>query len=112
MLVKEGISFYNNLTPVKKRALPLFPLGFSDFSKKFAAAGLQLDGKVYLAVWNLGEIQKVTVPFDSDIVEASIGYPKEKPIEFSVVNNVLTVKFTETFQARFFEIKLNSRGKS
>lgn len=105
-LIKEGIACYDKLTPLKKRALPCFPLGFADFEKKTVAGGFTADGILYLAVWNLGGEKVTEIPLDETILSASVEYPKNMPSDFSVSGNTLTVRFAEEFAARFFEIKL------
>ena len=57
-LVKEGIKYYHRLTPYKKKALPYLPLGFTDFSRDFAASGL-LCGKSAAAAFF---IRRAVVP--------------------------------------------------
>ena len=105
-LLKEGIDYYNYLTPAKKVALPYFPLGFTDFHKKNAACGLKTENKVYLAVWNLGDNKPVTVNLDCPIKSVTVGYPKNLKTDFTVESNALTVKFPCEYSARFFEIEM------
>lgn len=105
-LLKEGIDYYNYLTPAKKVALPYFPLGFTDFHKKNAACGLKTENKVYLAVWNLGDNKPVTVNLDCPIKSVTVGYPKNIKTDFTVEGNALTVKFPCEYSARFFEIEM------
>ena len=105
-LLKEGIDYYNYLTPAKKVALPCFPLGFTDFHKKNAACGLKTENKVYLAVWNLGDNKPVTVNLDCPIKSVTVGYPKKMKTDFSIEGNTLTVNFPCEYSARFFEIEI------
>lgn len=105
-LLKEGIDYYNYLTPAKKVALPCFPSGFTDFHKKNAACGLKTENKVYLAVWNLGDNKPVTVNLDCPIKSVTVGYPKNIKTDFAVEGNALTVKFPCEYSARFFEIEM------
>ena len=105
-LLKEGIEYYNYLTPAKKVALPCFPLGFTDFHKKNAACGLKTENKVYLAVWNLGDNKPVTVNLDFPVKSVTVGYPKKMKTDFSIEGNTLTVNFPCEYSARFFEIEI------
>ena len=105
-LIKEGIEYYNKLTTAKKRALPVFPLGFTDFGQEKVAVGLKDGNKIYLAVWNLNREKTVKIPFESEIIKAKVGYPKKLLTKYSYDNNLLTVDFDEGMQARIFEIQL------
>lgn len=105
-LLKEGIDYYNYLTPAKKVALPCFPSGFTDFHKKNAACGLKTENNVYLAVWNLGDNKPVTVNLDYPIKSVTVGYPKKMKTDFSIEGNTITVNFPCEYSARFFEIEI------
>ncbi len=107
-LVREGIAYFKKLTPVKKIALPYFPLGFTRFGQKYAASGLRDGNKIFLAVWNLNGVERIEIPFESKIKSVSVGYPKTLPTDFSVEGNFLTVRFDKAYQARFFEVELFS----
>lgn len=106
VIIKEGIAYYNELVETKKRALPVFPLGFTDFKKDNVAVGLKEGDKIYLAVWHLKGEKKVAIPFAEKIKEVRVGYPKNMPINYRFDNNVLTVDFDEACQARIFEIDI------
>ena len=106
-LVREGIKYYHSLTDMKKKALPFMPLGFTDFSQKLIACGLETEEKIYLAVWNLDDKPKtVEIPIMKDVENVAIGYPKNLPSNFSFDKGNLTVCFSAPFSARFFEIVL------
>lgn len=104
-LVREGIEYYNRLTPVKKTALPYFPLGFTSFGAGQAVCGLKTAGKIYLAVWNSGGENTVRVPVAEGIRSVSLGYPKALVTEFEWTENTLSVRF-HGISAHFFEIEL------
>lgn len=103
-LVQEGIAYYNKLTPIKKTALPYFPLGFTSFGSCHAACGLKADSKLYLAVWNLGGEREVCVPVPEGIRAVTVGYPQTLQTEFTCTENALTVRFNG-YAARVFEIE-------
>ena len=105
-LLKEGIDYYNYLTPAKKVALPCFPLGFTDFHKKNAACGSKTENKVYLAVWNLGGDGEFVIDTDCEIVDAKVRYPRNEKINCQINEKSLKIKFSENYQARIIEIKL------
>ena len=106
-LVKEGVEYYDSLTPGKKGGLPYLPLGFSDYEDTAIASGYIVDNKkVYLAVWNLGGEETFSIPLDRKIKSAKVGYPTNMPTDYEVDGNVLTVRFNTDYMARFFEIEL------
>lgn len=105
-LVREGIEYYNKLTPVKKTALPYFPLGFTAFGAGQAACGLKTADKIYLAVWNFDGVKTVCVPIFEKIRRVSVGYPKTLETDFKWTENTLTVSFSHPCSACFFEIEL------
>ncbi|MDE5897144.1 MAG: alpha-galactosidase [Clostridia bacterium] len=105
-LVREGIAYYRKLTPVKKIALPYFPLGFTRFGQKYAVSGLRNGDKIYLAVWSLNNAGAVAIPFEKKILTACVGYPESPVTDFSIEDRCLTVRFQKAYQARFFEVEL------
>lgn len=104
-LVKEGVEYYNSLKKVKKVGLPVFPLGFADFKKQYVCAGFKACDRLYLAVWSTGGGQKIEIPIGVNYTEAAVAYPKKNDLRFELKNGILTVWFSEKYQARFFEIE-------
>lgn len=109
-LVYEGLKYYEKLVEVKKRALPVFPLGFTDFSAEKVAVGLKDSNKIYLAVWYLKGEKTVHIPLCGEIAEVMVGYPKKMPIDYNFDKNCLTISFTEERQSRLFEITLLNKN--
>lgn len=105
-LVREGVKYYNELTPIKKEALPYFPLGFTKFGNPCAACGLKSENKIYLAIWNLGEKKDICVPIKEGIKAIKVGYPQNLETEFTFTEAVLTVHFKKDDSARLFEIEI------
>lgn len=107
-LVKEGVKYSKKLAKIKKTALPYFPLGFTDFSKDTVACGLKANEngkeKLYLAVWVLRGNKIAVIPV-AGAKTANAAYPKNLPTEYDLSGGVLTVKFTGSNSARFFEIE-------
>ncbi len=107
-LVKEGVKYSKKLAKIKKTALPYFPLGFTDFSKDTVACGLKANEngkeKLYLAVWVLRDNKVAVIPV-AGAKTANAAYPKNLPTEYDLSGGVLTVKFTGSNSARFFEIE-------
>ena len=105
-LVKEGVEYFNQLSEVKAKALPVLPNGFCNFGDTFVVSGLRDEDRLYLAVWNLGEIGEKKIDLGSGIKCAKISYPKTDMLQYWINESCLTVIFTEEYQARFFEIQL------
>ncbi len=104
-LVQEGTAYYNKLTPIKKTALPYFPLGLMSFGAPYAACGLKTADRIYLAVWNLGGESKICIPIPEQIHSVRVGYPQTLKTDFTFTANALTVRFEEKYAARVFEIE-------
>lgn len=104
-LIREGVSYADSLTSVKKTALPYFPLGFTDFSKDTVAAGLKSGSKLYLAVWNIGGDTHKNIPIDAPIMTARVAYPSYGE-EVSFNKGCLSVTLPERYSARFIELEL------
>ncbi len=106
-LIKEGVDYYKSLTNVKKQAVPYMPLGFTHFGEKLVASGFKTQEKLYLAVWNLGGEKNISIDLkEANAHRASIVYPKSKKLPFFLQDNRLCIQFTQTLQARIFEIDL------
>lgn len=108
-LVKEGVAYYNRIREAKKKALPYMPLGFTNFGKSTVASGLLTEEKLYLAVWNLGGERAITIPLDGITPKAAkITFPASNSVEYKLEKDKLAIAFTEDYQARMFEIDLDS----
>lgn len=106
-LIKEGVDVYNALTPEKLRAVPYLPKGYTKFGDTFAASGLKTDNKVYLAVWNLNGEKHVELPLpEIKVKNVRVMYPTKLPTEFTYDESSITIDFSESIQARFFEIEI------
>ena len=107
-LVREGLAYYNKLTPYKEKAVPYFPLGFTQFEEEFVASGLRADNKIFLAVWNLRGAKTVDVPLpEVEVKSVNVGYPSKLKTDWSCKNGVLRIHFKEDFAARMFEIEVH-----
>ncbi len=105
-LVSEGVAYFNSLTPIKKKASPYFPLGFSDMQSTTVSTGLKFEKVIYLSVYNLGGEREKTIPLCGEIQSVKVGYPKTSPSKNSFNEKELKVNFTADYQAVFVEIKL------
>ena len=102
-LVQEGVAYYKTLSKAKKEALPVFPLGFTSFGEKQVAAGFEAQGKVYLAVWNLGGGNTLRLPLRAPVTEVRVAYPQAGPVRVRAAGTALEVASTKPFQACFLE---------
>lgn len=106
-LIKEGIEFYNKITPEKLESVPYLPNGYALFGDTLVTVGLKTKSKIYLAVWNLNGDKHVELNLPEVIAKsASVAYPKSLDTKFTLKDNTLIVDFTEDAQARIFEIEL------
>ena len=106
--IKEGIAYYDSITPAKKQGLPYLPLGFTDFSKDKVASGFISGKTLYLAAWNLGGDGVIEIPVKEYTVQgAKIAYPANSVEEVVCTSNSVTLKVKPgSFTARFLEIEL------
>lgn len=109
-LIREGISYSGKIAGAKKRSVPWFPGRFARFGDKRAAGGFIADGVLYLAVWNTGGREEITVKFPDLLPMACrVSYPLSLPTDFTFAKGKLTVKFPGKYAARFFEISLGTK---
>lgn len=104
-LISEGVQYFDSLTETKKKAIPYFPLGFTDFSKDTVIGGLQHENKLYLGVWNLGGCRHKSFFAEKEIANAKIVYPKGDG-KVSFAQNKLEIELPEDYSARFVEVEL------
>ncbi len=104
-ILREGIECYNKLTQIKKIALPYFPFGFTSFGASYASCGLKVNGKIYLAVWNMKDDKTVRVPIPEKIRAVKAEYPKTLETVFDYSENELYIRFRHSYDARLFEIE-------
>ncbi len=105
-LVKEGIEYFDSLSTVKNTALPCLPSGFTQFGAPFVTSGFVVEGKLYLAVWNLSDDTLTReIKVGSQYTSAKCTYPKNNKLSFELSGGTLRVHFTQKNQARFFELK-------
>ena len=122
-LVKEGIDCYKTICQDIRQALPFWPLDIADNEDLWVCGGLQLENKVYLAVWkrqmegknndrhnkagisctdNSLSIPLKKLPFAGKDVRVSCLYPKNDPVPFEIDKDVLTVYYDKPVMARLF----------
>jgi alpha-galactosidase len=103
-LVREGVRYYDTLAEVKKRALPIFPWGFTRFGAAQVCVGLRDGDRVYLAVWCLGDELTANISLPGVIASARIAYPGAPAARVSADGEVLTVEFDRRGTAVFVEV--------
>ena len=102
-LLKEGVKCVEKLNAIKRIALPYFPLGFTDFSKKVVACGLKTGQKTYLALWVLRGNKEAYIPLD-DVSSVRVLYPRSLETEFTLQDGMMHVSLPQSESARLFEI--------
>lgn len=105
-LIRDGLKVYESLAEFKKTAYPFFPNGLCNFGDDFVSCGLIKGNKLFLAVWNVSGKSERKIDLGKAIRSVKVVYPARNRIEFVANDNVLSVAFTESAQARFFEIDL------
>ena len=103
-LVKEGVAYYNSISEAKKQALPYFPNGFTQFGAPSVVAGFKTKGKVYLAVYALGQKQ-VTAKVKTTIDKVRVAYPLGKKVKMTCNGEGLEIDFSTINDAVFLEIE-------
>ena len=104
-LIREGVEYYNSLTEMKKRAVPYFPNGFTGFGAPNVCAGLRDGNKIYLAVWNLGDAEKVRANIPN-VKHVSVGYPRTSDVRVTWDQDAVTVDFPRECMAVFLEVEI------
>ena len=108
-LIKEGLDFYDGMIDLKKTAVPYMPLELTRFGSTLVASGLKDDGKLLLAVWNLGGERDVTIPLPGIAPKSvRVAYPTAQAcaIPCTIQDGALHMTCTADNQARMLEIAL------
>ncbi|MBQ8747951.1 MAG: alpha-galactosidase [Clostridia bacterium] len=103
-IVKEGITYYNSITEMKKRALPYLPEGYAKLGQDHIASGLVDGDTIYLAVWYLHGENTFTVTLPDAIGDVKIGFPSDADTKVSFAEHEITLSFTGKEGAVFLEI--------
>ncbi len=106
-LVKEGIDYYRSLVEVKKKAIPVYPNGFTNLDDNVIVTGIKTKEKLYLSVYNMYEKPAVISQDLSKygVKKATLAFPKSATNKYSLKNGVLTVEMNSV-SARTFEFDL------
>ena len=105
-LIREGVTYYNTLSEMKKTAVPYFPIGFTNFGDSVVCAGLKDDNKIYLAVWNLKGEKEIVVPISESIANAKIAYPTKTAVQLNICKDSIQLTYPEIPCAVFLEITI------
>jgi len=105
-MVKEGIAYYNYLAPIKKTAVPYFPMGFTTFYANHVCSGLRKENKVYLAVWCMAGQKQVQIPIKEGVADVRIAYPGNSRATAEITPEGVCVNFPNVQSAVFLEIQL------
>ncbi len=108
-LVKEGVECYKKIAEAKKTSKPVFPLGFTKFGEQHVSAGFESGGKLWLAVWKLGNdgYAVPALPAGYGAKDVKIAYPADSRAEIiRDSEGSVSVGFRERENAVFLEITL------
>ncbi len=103
-LVREGVEYYNSISPYKHNALPYLPCGFTGFGDEKVVSGFKSGNKIFLAVWTLTDKTDIDITLDDKISNVKLAYPLIPNAEYSASANKLSIKFHRGRTAAFFEI--------
>lgn len=110
-IVREGVSCSKKISGAKTHSVPWFPKKFARFGDKSAAGGFIADGTLYLAVWNTGGRRAVSVDLSPlSPIGCKVLYPLCLPTQCSLAGDILTVKFSSKYAARFFALSLKEKS--
>lgn len=108
-LIKEGTELYLKHREFLKRAVPVYPKGFSEITDKNnnIVYGLTDGERMLLAVWRREGNAEIEVDIGKYFVqpEVSVYYPRMLKTDFSVLNGKLKVVLLGKNSARMFEIR-------
>lgn len=106
-LIREGVEYYNKMTPDKLESVPYLPIGYTRFGDTLVCAGIRTEKKLYLGVWNLHGERHVEIKLpEINVLSAKVAYPAAMETKFSCKDNTLVVDFTQDEQARLFEMEI------
>lgn len=109
-LIKEGVAYYKTLVEPKKKSVPYFPWGFTDFYQKEVASGFISGNKLYLAVWNVGGDgnMEIEIP-EFEVKSANISYPKQAKERIRAEKHKISLTIAGKYAARFIEAEISAR---
>lgn len=109
-IIKSGIDFFRALTPFRRRAFPIYPMGFSDWKDVNFCCGMEDEKEIYLNVWHMEGNKEYTVELTEKIDSAEIVFPLNHHTEMTYRNGKLFFKFEKDFVARTIKLKKFQRG--
>lgn len=109
-LIREGNKYFNSISEMKKKSVPVYPNGISRYFGKEVVGGIKADDKIVLGVWNTsGKPRTVKVKLGKySPADVKVSYPTSVATDykFDKKNNILEVTFKEAYGGRMFEVKL------
>lgn len=108
-LIREGINYFNKITPVKIKSYPIFPKKIPYFFDKEVVGGLINDESLILGVWNTSnKSREIKIDLSKyNVKDIKVGYPTSLPTNYTFDKDTQTliVKFDQKYQSRIFEFK-------
>jgi alpha-galactosidase len=111
-IVKEGIDYYKTFRELIPKSLPIWPLGLPSYFDSWITAGLEVENKIFLAVWRLeNENDNCLVPIhklNGKNIDVKLGFPREAKCDFKWEKDsgVLIIEMPKN-SARILEITIN-----
>ena len=105
-LVTDGVKVYEKISEFKRNAVPYMPWGFTDYGAETVSSGIRWGDLIYLAVWNLSDVNYAEITFDKKIKNVDVEYPGTSNADLIVTKKNLKVKFCSPQSAVFLRIEL------
>ncbi len=109
-LVLEGNEYYRSLAEVKKKAVPVYPSGFTMLDDQVVYVAMKTDEKLYLSVYNLSDkTVEVTKNLSRyKVNHANIAYPRSVNVKYNLWKGVFVCEMPP-MSARAFEFTLKTK---
>ncbi|ADU29373.1 glycoside hydrolase family 36 protein [Evansella cellulosilytica] len=110
-LVAEAIKYYKSIREYIPKSKSIWPLGIPSFYSEWNAFGLVHHNHYFMAVWRMNSDSNViSIPLKDlkgEDVKVEVAYPKNNNTKWrwNKLKGELTVRMTETYSARLFEIR-------
>ena len=111
-LVHDGLKLYRKIRGDLKKSLPVWPLGLPTMQSDWVALGLEVPGRMHLAVWRLGSKEAMKTldlsRFAGRDVEISVAYPLKSEIRstWNKALGQLTVEMPQQNTARLLRLAI------
>ena len=105
-LVREGVAYYKKIREDLREGLPLFLTDFSYYDAPYCAYGALCGKKLYVAVWNLDNLGRISIDLPYPVKSCRAGYPENLETKYSLQGKTLVFDPSQKYQARLFELEI------